>query len=177
MTAEPSWMRANTLGALVMFIACLCYGGSGSAGPALAQAGWMAPAPPFRLQDLNGEFHHSSEYRGKVLIVNFWATWCAPCREELPSMNRAWAELQDESVVMLAINVGEDKEAVLAFSQDYPIDFPVLLDSYGNISQRWRVVGMPTTFVVNRRGQIVHRMVGKREWDSEALLGLVRDLE
>jgi peroxiredoxin len=78
---------------------------------------------------------------------------------------------------MLAINVGEDREAVLAFSQDYPIDFQVLLDSYGNISQRWRVVGMPTTFLVNRNGEIIHRIAGKREWDSEEMLGLVRGLE
>jgi peroxiredoxin len=170
-------MRGKTCGVRVFLIACLCVAASTGVGSTLAQSGWIAPAPPFRLPDLHGEYHHSSEYRGKVLIVNFWASWCAPCREELPSMNRAWAELQDESVVMLAINVGEDREAVLAFNRDYPIDFQVLLDSYGNISQRWRVVGMPTTFLVNRKGKIIHRIAGKREWDSEELLGLVRGLE
>ncbi|MCG8427358.1 MAG: TlpA family protein disulfide reductase [Chromatiales bacterium] len=149
--------------------------------PAYAEWGnfsrqWWEPAPPFHLEDLNGRLHHLTEYRGKVLVVNFWASWCAPCREELPSMNRAWEALQGENVAMLAINLGEDREAVDAFIKDFPIDFTVLLDRRGNISQRWRVTGMPTTFLVDPQGNIAYRIVGKREWDSDELLQLVREL-
>jgi len=78
---------------------------------------------------------------------------------------------------MLAVNVYEDREAIMAFSPDYPIDFTVLLDAKGSTSQRRHVNGMPTTFLVSPQGEIIHRMVGKREWDSEALLQLVRSLK
>lgn len=134
------------------------------------------PASPFILQDPAGHYHRLVDYRGKVLIVNFWASWCAPCREELPSMNRAWKVLENEPVAMLAINVSDDREALEAFLQDYAIDFSVLLDPLGDASRRWQVSGLPTTFVLDRDGRIVHRMVGKRDWDNLDLLQLVRRL-
>ncbi|MES9940263.1 MAG: TlpA disulfide reductase family protein [Candidatus Thiodiazotropha sp. 6PLUC2] len=126
-------------------------------------------ALPFRLKDLEGEFHQLHDYRGRVVIVNFWASWCHPCRNELPSMNRAWDRLKSKSVAMLAINLGEEAEAVNAFLNDYPIDFQVLLDYQGRISQRWGVRGMPTTFVLNRRGKIIYKVVGEREWDDPVI--------
>jgi len=134
------------------------------------------PALSFNLEDPGSHVHQLSDFRGKVLIVNFWASWCAPCREELPSMNRARAALKQKDVAMLAINLGEDREAVNAFIDDFPIDFTVLLDHDGTVGQSWQVTGMPTTFLVNPRGEIVYRIVGKREWDSEEILGLIREL-
>jgi thiol-disulfide isomerase/thioredoxin len=133
-------------------------------------------APPFHLPDLQGHFHHLSDFRDRVMIVNFWASWCTPCRKELPSMNRAWARLDGESVVMLAINVGEERAAVEAFVQDFPIDFLVLLDDLGNLSQRWQVRGLPTSFVLNGRGEMVYQLVGEKQWDDEDLLRQVREL-
>jgi peroxiredoxin len=124
-------------------------------------------APPFELPDLERNEHRLSDYAGKVLVVNFWASWCVPCRQELPSMNRAARKLIEQPVAWIAINVGEDSEAVKAFTADYPIDFTVLLDPSGRISQSWQVVGMPTTVVVNREGYVTHRIVGKHEWDDE----------
>ncbi|MEW8030399.1 MAG: TlpA disulfide reductase family protein [Candidatus Thiodiazotropha sp.] len=128
------------------------------------------PAPSFNLQDLEGGNHLLGDYRGRVAIVNFWASWCVPCRRELPSMNRAWRELQPKGIAMLAINLGDDAEAIRDFLIDFPIDFPVLLDHRGRTSQRWQVRGLPTTFVLNRRGEIIRRVVGEREWDDEILL-------
>ena len=72
----------------------------------------LVPAPTIHLQDLAGSYRHLQDYRGRAVIVNFWASWCTPCRRELPSMNRAWARLQREGVAMLAINIGEEPEAV-----------------------------------------------------------------
>lgn len=135
----------------------------------------LRPAPPFLLEDMQGEYHRLMDYEGKVVIVNFWASWCAPCREELPSMNRAWAELKDEPVAMLAINVSDDREAIFAFLRDYPIDFTLLLDTHGRASRHWRVQGLPTTYIVNPGGRVVHRLVGKHDWSSDRLLQLVRD--
>ncbi len=133
----------------------------------------LSEAPPFALPDLERNEHRLSDYAGKVLVVNFWASWCVPCREELPSMNRAARKLLEQPVAWLAINVGEDRAAVAAFTADYPIDFTVLLDQSGRVSQSWQVIGMPMTFVVNRDGFVVHKIVGKREWDDEPHLQMV----
>jgi len=130
----------------------------------------------FDLPDMDGKRHKLSDYRGRVVIVNFWATWCPPCRKELPSMNRAWSRLQKEGVMMLAVNVGESEDVIFPFMADYPIDFPVLLDQDGEIIQRWPVRGLPTTFVVDPDGRLVYQALGGREWDDPRLLGLVRGL-
>ena len=92
-------------------------------------------------------------------------------------MNRARRLLEPKDVAMVAINVGEDRQAVQAFVQDYPIEFNLLLDSYGNISQRWQVRGLPTTFILNPRGEIVYRIVGEREWDNAELLEQISNLK
>jgi peroxiredoxin len=111
------------------------------------------------------------------MIVNFWASWCPPCRRELPSMNRAWARFQPQGIMMLAINVGEDEDTIFPFMADYPIDFPVLLDRDGETIRRWPVRGLPTTFVIDPRGRIVYQAVGGREWDDRKLLDKVRNLK
>ncbi|HBH36292.1 MAG TPA: alkyl hydroperoxide reductase [Gammaproteobacteria bacterium] len=133
------------------------------------------PAPDFELVDVDGGKHRLSDYRGKPLIINFWATWCPPCREEMPSMNRAWRKVKDE-VSMLAVNVGEDEDTIFIFSADYPIDFPVLLDRSGAVIKQWPVKGLPTTFVLDRDGNIRYTAVGAREWDDDALLEIVKGL-
>ncbi|MEW8187236.1 MAG: TlpA disulfide reductase family protein [Candidatus Thiodiazotropha endolucinida] len=148
-----------------------------SAAEGLLAAVRPLPAPTFRLRDLEGRNHQLLDYRGSVLIVNFWASWCVPCRRELPSMNRAWTALKPKGIAMLAINLGDDAEAVKEFLNDFPIDFPVLLDHRGRISQRWQVRGLPTTLVLNRRGEIVYRAVGEREWDDAALLHQLQTLQ
>ena len=133
-------------------------------------------APEFTLQDTRGELHHLSDYRGKPVIVNFWATWCPPCREELPSMNRAWHTLEEEGVAMLAINMGEDEDTIFIFSADYPTDFPILMDRTGEVIEQWPVKGLPTTFVIAPDGTIAYRAIGSREWDAKELLDSVRAL-
>ncbi len=133
-------------------------------------------APPFVLNDLERTEHRLSDYADKVLVVNFWASWCVPCREELPAMNRAAAKLRKQPMIWLAINVSEDREAVAGFTADYPIDFTVLLDPSGQVSQSWQVTGMPTTFIIDRKGYVKHRIVGKREWDDQLHLRMVMEL-
>ena len=91
-------------------------------------------------------------------------------------MNRALAILKDENIAMLGINVGDQQEMIEAFSKDYPMDFTVLMDKNGAVSQHWQVTGFPTTYIVNKQGQVVHRFVGGREWDEEAMLGSVRSI-
>ena len=128
------------------------------------------PAPFFQLIDLNNKIHSLADYKGKPLIINFWATWCRPCRDELPAFNRAWAKIKDQGIQMLAINVGEDPNAVFSFMNESPIDFKVLLDPESDEIANWQMIGLPTTFILNTKGQVVYQAIGEREWDNDKLL-------
>ena len=134
-------------------------------------------APEFSLTDLNEDTHKLSDFKGKTVIINFWATWCPPCREELPSMNRAWKKLKNDDIIMLAINVGEDEDTVFSFLGDYPIDFTTLFDKSGEVTQQWPIKGLPTTFIVDPDGYVIYRAIGGREWDNKKLLDTIRALK
>ena len=134
-------------------------------------------APNFKLIDMDDVTHTLGEFKGKPVIINFWATWCPPCREELPSMNRAWKKVKGEGIKMIAINVGEDEDAIFAFSGEYPIDFLVLLDQNTEEINKWPIKGLPTTFILDPQGRIVYQAVGGREWDDDDLLNKIRALK
>lgn len=134
------------------------------------------PAPAFELQDIDGVKHALAEYRGKVVVLNFWATWCPPCRDEMPAMQRGWETLRDAGVVFVGVNVGEDADAVFMFLGDYAVEFPLLLDKDAKVIAQYPVTGLPTTFIIDPDGRITHRVVGGREWDDPALLKTLREL-
>ena len=146
-------------------------------GKGLTEVPGKPRAPDFELSDLDGNIHHLRDYRGKVLVVNFWATWCPPCREEMPSMERAWQKLKNEEMVMIAINVGEDEDTIFQFTANYPVTFPLLLDQDSEVVGPWGVRGLPTTYVVDPKGRVVYRAIGGREWDDPELLDKVRALK
>jgi len=133
-------------------------------------------APEFDLPGSNGERIRLSDYRGSPLIVNFWATWCPPCRAEMPSMQRAWEQIRDEDIALLAINVGESVEEIERFLDHVPVGFPLPMDADSRVVQAWPVRGLPTTFVVDPDGRLAYKAAGERQWDDPALLDLVRDL-
>ncbi len=152
--------------------------------PALgfAQAQLMKPldppfeAPAFELMDIDDQVYRLAQYKGQPLIINFWATWCPPCREEMPSMERAWQKVKNEGIVLLGINVGEDDESVFAFGAEYDLSFPLLLDTDGSVTKKWPIRGLPTTYVVDAEGQVIYQAIGGRPWDDEGLLDQVRAL-
>lgn len=127
-------------------------------------------APEFSLKDTNGKLYKLSDYRGKVVIVNFWTTWCPPCRFELPSMERAYQQLKKQDIEILAINVGEDADTIFTFTVDYPVTFPLLMDLDSRVINDYPVIGLPTTYVIDSRGKLVYRAIGTREWDDPALV-------
>ena len=135
------------------------------------------PAPAFNLPDMDGEKHTLNSYKGKPVIINFWATWCPPCRAELPAMNRGWAKIKDEGIAMIAVNVGENEDTIFEFMGDHPIDFTVLLDESSETTNKWPIKGLPTTFILDKEGNLVYRAVGGREWDSDELLNVARELK
>lgn len=155
----------------------LLYAAAGTAGQSLTPMPEGVMAPDFALPDTHGKLHRLSEYRGRPVIVNFWATWCPPCREEIPSMNRAWRELNAEGVMMLAIDVGEDADTVFVFTADYPAEFPLLLDVSGEVIGQWPVKGLPTSFVIAPDGTLAYRAIGGRAWDDAGLLETIRALK
>jgi len=110
------------------------------------------------------------------VIVNFWATWCPPCREEMPSMQRAWERLRDDNILILAIDIGEDEDTIFTFTADYPVEFPLLMDRDSSVIAQWPVRGLPTSFVVDPEGRIVYRAIGSRDWEHPALLETLRGL-
>ena len=131
--------------------------------------------PDFELASLDGESWNVDALAGKPWIINFWASWCAPCVEEMPAMNRAWADVQDDGIGMLAINAGESVVAIKTFLDKIPVDFEILLGD-GQTLPEWTVRALPTTVVVDSSGKVVFEALGPREWDDPALLDRVRAL-
>jgi len=127
-------------------------------------------APDFVLKGEDGKTYRLSDYRGKLVIIAFWATWCPPCRFEMPSLERAWGKLKDKNVVILGINVGEDADTIFEFTGSYPMSFPVPMDTKGEIVKRYPIIGLPTTYIISPDGMVTHRAVGSREWDTPQML-------
>ncbi len=147
----------------------------------LMQAGFQVfkekvEAPDFTLSNLNGEKVALSSFRGKVVLLNFWATWCPPCRSEMPSMQAMYNELRDEGVEIVAVNLQEPEGTVTAFLEENGYDFPVLLDSGGEVGAMYGARSIPTTYLLDTGGSVVAMVVGAREWESDELYGVLRSI-
>lgn len=138
------------------------------------------PAPSLVLTDIRGVEHSLEQYRGKVVVVNFWATWCPPCVEELPSLENAWQRYRQQGLVVLAVS-GEESDVVTSFLERLPSDitFPVLIDGDMKSGNRWQIRGLPTTVVVDRSGVVHWRAEGQLDFSAsevdEMLLALLDD--
>ena len=132
------------------------------------------------LADIRGVEHSLEQYRGKVVIVNFWATWCPPCVEELPSLENAWQRYRQQGLVVLAVS-GEERDVVTSFLERLPSDitFPVLIDGDMKSGNRWQIRGLPTTVVVDRSGDVHWRAEGQLDFSAsdvnKKLLALLDD--
>lgn len=134
------------------------------------------PAPDFSLKTEDGKTWRLADQRGKVVVLNFWATWCPPCRYEMPSMERAREAVQADGILIVAVNVGEDADTIFEFTGRYPVSFPLLLDQDASVIKKYKVIGLPTTFVIDPAGNVTHKVVGGREWDDPELLKGLRGL-
>lgn len=136
------------------------------------------PARDFNLPDLDGKPHKLSDYRGQVVLVNFWATWCPPCRREMPSMERLSQRLKDQPFVILAVNQQEDPDRVFVFTGqlDPAPSFPILFDRNSTVSHAWGVLGLPASFIVDKAGRVVYRAMGGREFDHPEIEQAIRAL-
>lgn len=143
----------------------------------------LSPVPAtqsvdFTLKDMDDNTHRLKDYHGKVVMINFWATWCPPCRKEMPSMEVLYQKFKDKGFTILAINQWEDIDRVFMFSADLdtPPTFPILFDQKGSVSEQFGVQGLPTTLVLNKKGQVVYRAVGGRDFNHPEVEKIIRSL-
>jgi thiol-disulfide isomerase/thioredoxin len=126
------------------------------------------PAPAFTLQDGDGNPVSLADYKGKVILLNFWGTWCPPCRREMPSMERLYERQQRKGFVVLAVNQTETPDDVFIYTSQLSEapTFKILYDKNSDVARKYRVVGLPTTFLIDKKGNIRYRAVGGRDFDS-----------
>ena len=122
--------------------------------------------PPLVLKDLNGKSVNLKDYRGRVVLINFWATWCPPCRAEMPSMQRLKEKMAGKPFAILAVDMGETQDVVRAYIREIKTDFTVLLDKDGHALKAWKVFAFPTSYVVDAQGKIRYGLFGATEWDE-----------
>jgi cytochrome c biogenesis protein CcmG, thiol:disulfide interchange protein DsbE len=128
--------------------------------------------PALKLADADGRERGLPEWRGRTVVVNFWATWCEPCREEMPSLERLKARLGPKFEVV-AVNVGESPERVARFTREVPVTFPILYDRESATARRWKVRGYPTSYVVGPDGRIRYYFVGELDWSSDEVVRVI----
>lgn len=129
-------------------------------------------APLLRFQNMDEKIVDIKDFRGKTVVVNFWATWCPPCRREMGSLERLHRATKDKNVVVLAVNIGEDFDTVFSFLgliETYP-EYEILFDSDAQSMKLWNVNGLPTTYVIQPDGRVVYRAVGGREFDHPSII-------
>lgn len=121
----------------------------------------------FTLKDLDNKKISLRNYRGKIVMLNFWATWCTPCRQEMPSMEKLHRQFKDKGFVVLAVAAGEKAEGVNAFVKEYHITFSALLDTDQEVAEEYQVWALPTTYFINAEGKIIGRVNGSRDWSAK----------
>ena len=138
----------------------------------------LIAAPDFTLEDMDSESYKLQDYRGKVVLINFWATWCPPCLKEMPALEALYKKLGGDSFAVLAVNQWEDPDHVFAYTGELNVfpTFPILFDPESKISAEYGVKGLPTSFLIDKKGRLAYRAVGGRAFDHPEVERLVRGL-
>jgi thiol-disulfide isomerase/thioredoxin len=138
----------------------------------------LKAAPDFTLHDMDGESYKLHDYHGKVVLINFWATWCPPCRKEMPALDALYKKLGGDLFTVLAVNQWEDPDHVFAYTGELNVfpTFPILFDPESKISAEYGVKGLPTSFLIDTKGRLAYRAVGGRDFDHPKVERLIRGL-
>lgn len=134
------------------------------------------PAPELNARGLDGTRHTLADYRGKVVMLNFWAAWCPPCLREMPSMERLRLKMTGRPLSIVAVDSAETANEVNAFLSRMQLGFPILLDQDGSNTRRWKVFALPTTFLLDADGRVRHVLTGPTEWDEGEALEIIESL-
>ncbi|MEK6682123.1 MAG: TlpA disulfide reductase family protein [Nitrospirota bacterium] len=135
-----------------------------------------SPAPDFELKDLNKKSVRLSDYKGKVVFLNFWATWCKPCKEEMPAMELLYKALKGKDFEMIAVSIDRDISKVEPFVKELKLTFPIVLDFMGKADRRYKLTGVPETYIIDQNGVIVEKILGPRDWTRPESIGVVLEL-
>lgn len=162
------WVRA-------VFVALLCLV-SGAAAAADLKLWTGGPAPALALKDLEGGQHRLADYRGKVVLINFWATWCGPCRDEMPSIQRLKNKLKGRPFEVLAVNLDEPESRIRKFLSEMKVDFTILLDPGRSVAKAWDARILPATYIVGADGKVRYSLVGEINWDHEQIVSRITEL-
>ena len=134
-------------------------------------------APDFELNDLQGLRHRLSDYRGKVVLINFWASWCPECIGEMASLNALYAKYRGKGLVVLGISADRKKDPLMKVLEQTHVTYPVILDTTGGVFIRqYTVIGLPTTVVVDKKGLIAERVIGRTDFGSTAFMKKIESL-
>ena len=134
------------------------------------------PLPPFVLKDLDGAEHRLEDFRGKVLLVNFWATWCGPCRDEMPSIQELRDKLKGKPFTVVAINLDEPESRVRKFLAQWKVDLPVLLDPDRKVAREWNARILPATYIIGTDGRIRYSVIGELNWSNDIVVSRISEL-
>ncbi|WP_078921835.1 TlpA family protein disulfide reductase [Thiothrix eikelboomii] len=130
-------------------------------------------APELRLPDLAGKIQDLKDYRGKVVLLNFWATWCPPCIKEIPSLNNLQSQFSKDEFVVLSVDVGEELKEIKTFLEHVPADYPVLVDTTSSLIEPWQLQAFPSTYLLDRQGRLRYQYFGGLEWDEPQLIKFI----
>ena len=134
------------------------------------------PAPDFSLEDARGNLLRLRDLRGKVVLLNFWATWCPACNQEMASMEALHRKLSEQGLVIVAVNFREEPEEVNSFLQNHRLTFRVVLDRDGETFTRYETWSLPTSYLIGRNGNLLGKVIGYRKWDSAGAMAAFRYL-
>ena len=126
--------------------------------------------PILELPDIHGDVQRISDYSGKVTVINFWASWCSPCVEEIPALNALRQKMENKPFELISVNYAETADTVRNFMDMVKVDFPVLLDESGRISSSWNVLVYPATYIIAPDGRIAYAVNGAIHWDSDEVI-------
>jgi peroxiredoxin len=178
-TESTRWIRRGLIGAVLIGGIAIAWSGRGDFTP--ADSGRVAP--DYAAATLEGDTFDIAALRGSVVVLNIWATWCRPCVREMPALQRLWERNRDDGLVVVGISVdspallmGDAESAVRNFVDDLGLTFPIVVDPDRRIEEGYPVAGYPMTFVIDREGRIVDRVLGPREWDQPAMESELRIL-
>ncbi len=138
---------------------------------------WTGGATPaLALADPEGRSHRLDDYHGRALVINFWASWCEPCRDEMPSLQRLKDRLADRPFALIAVNMGENAARVRSFLDMMPIDYTILLDPRMRVAKAWHVRMLPYSFVLDRMHRIRYTVVGEIDWSAPEVVRRIEAL-
>lgn len=181
LSLSPKTVGVSTISlAIVGFLGLMAFGLLNNE-PVTGQSGFMRlqkPAPEFTLSTIDGEDISLSQYQGQPIVINFWASWCPPCRQEAPGLERVWQANKDKGVMFLGVDIQDTEKNTRAYIREFDVTYPNGIDSDGRVTVDYGVVGIPVTFFVNKQGIVERRWVGAiRErqlvaWIDELVAGV-----